>query len=133
MPHALAVIADLRQRTVSPGEIIFLEGAPAKEAYVILKGEVQVAVHDAKDNVVVINRMKAGEMFGEIGLLLPSAVRTATTMSEEGCELVIIDKSVFEKHLANADNLLRFIIEHLCRRLIAMTERARDQSPPKAG
>ncbi|MBL8630355.1 MAG: cyclic nucleotide-binding domain-containing protein [Rhodospirillaceae bacterium] len=123
-------VETLKQREVSAGEIIFLEGQPANEAYVILRGEVQVLVRGSNGDEVVINRMKAGEMFGEIALLTPNTIRTATTSSAEGCTLVVIDKSVFDKHVANADGLLRFIIDHLCRRIAALTERARDA--PKA-
>lgn len=121
---------DLKQRHVEPGEIIFLEGQPGTEAYVILRGEVQVAVHDASGELVVINRMPAGQMFGEIALLTTNAIRTATTMSTEGCVLLVIDKAIFEKHLSNADGLLRFIIDHLCRRVITLTDRAREMTTP---
>ena len=51
------------RRSVPAGEVIFLEGQPADCAYVILKGEVQVTVDDAKGNIVVINRMHGGELF----------------------------------------------------------------------
>jgi ATP-binding cassette subfamily B protein len=117
------------QRRVEAGEVIFLEGQPANEAYVILRGEVQVTVNGANGQEVPINRMKAGEMFGEVALLTPNSVRTATTSSVDGCELLVIDKSIFDKHLDTADGLLRFIIDHLCRRIIALTERAREYVP----
>ncbi len=117
------------QRQIAPGEVIFLEGHPAREAYVILRGEVQVTVNGADGSEFVINRMKAGEMFGEVALLSPNSTRTATTSSAEGCSLLVIDKSIFDKHLNTADGLLRFIIDHLCRRIIALTDRAREYSP----
>ncbi|MBL8644974.1 MAG: cyclic nucleotide-binding domain-containing protein [Rhodospirillaceae bacterium] len=117
------------QRQVQPGEVIFLEGHPASEAYVILRGEVQVTVHGVKGEEIVINRMKAGEMFGEVALLTPDSMRTATTSSAEGCTLLVIQRGVFDKHLGAADALLRFIIDHLCRRIIRLTERARDYAP----
>ncbi len=122
-------IEAFNQRRIEPGEVIFLEGHPAHEAYVILRGEVQVTVNGANGAEIAINRMKAGEMFGEVALLTPNSVRTATTSSVDGCELLVIDKSIFDKHLDTADGLLRFIIDHLCRRIIKLTERARDYAP----
>src|SRR4051812_10440311 len=83
------------RRSVPAGEVIFLEGQPADCAYIVLQGEVQIAVADAKGNIVVINRMHAGELFGELALLQDDGKRTATTMSKDGCELLTIDKSVF--------------------------------------
>jgi ATP-binding cassette subfamily B protein len=119
-------------RKVEPGEIIFLEGQPGDAAYVIRSGEVQVASQDMNGNFVIINRMKAGEMFGEIALLSDERVRTATVISEKGCELFVIDKSVFEEYLKNADSTLRYFISHLCKHIIGLTHRIRDLSSPDA-
>ncbi|MBX7200435.1 MAG: cyclic nucleotide-binding domain-containing protein [Rhodospirillaceae bacterium] len=113
------------RRTVAPGEVIFLEGQPADNAYVILKGEVQVTVDDAHGNTVVINRMPAGELFGEIALVEGTGLRTATAVSKEGCELLEIEKGVFAKRLAGADPLLRFVIAHLAKRVVMWTDRVR--------
>jgi len=128
---AVSLTEAFRIRRVEPGEIIFLEGQPGAEAYVILNGEVQVAVHDTGGNFRVINRMPPGEMFGELAVLRADALRTATTLSNDGCNLLVIDKSIFDKHLAGADPLLRFIIDHLCRRIITLTDRARDPAQPE--
>lgn len=113
------------RRSVPAGEVIFLEGQPADCAYVILKGEVQVTVDDAKGNIVVIARMHGGELFGELALLQKDGKRTATTMSKDGCELLVIDKAVFTKRLADADPLLRFVLEHLNGRIMMWTDRVR--------
>lgn len=109
------------RRTIAPGEVIFLEGQQADVAYVILKGEAQVIAHGSAGEQLVINRMAAGEMFGEIAILRPHGTRTATTISEGGCELVQIERSFFDHSLAKADPLLRFVIGHLCQRLTALT------------
>lgn len=113
------------RRTVAAGEIIFLEGQPADYAYIILQGEVQVTVADAHGNTVVINRMPAGELFGELALLDGAGLRTATAMSKDGCELLEIEKAVFAKRLAGADPLLRFVISHLAKRVVMWTDRVR--------
>ena len=113
------------RRAVPAGEVIFLEGQPADCAYVILKGEVQVTVDDAKGNIVVINHMHGGELFGELALLQNDGKRTATTMSKDGCELLVIDKDIFDKRLGEADPLLRFVLEHLSRRVLMWTDRVR--------
>jgi len=113
------------RRNVAPGEVIFLEGQPGDCAYIVLKGEVQVAVNDAKGNLVVLKHMLVGEMFGELAILKENCLRTATAMSKEGGELLIIDKSVFTRRLSEADPFLRFVIEHLCQRVLLWTDRVR--------
>jgi CRP/FNR family transcriptional regulator len=129
VPHSPSPVEAFEQRQIQAGQVIFLEGQPATEAYVILRGEVQVTVNGADGTEIIINRMRAGEMFGEVALLTANSVRTATTSSAEGCDLLVINKSVFDKHLSNVDGLLRFIIDHLCRRIIKLTERAREYAP----
>jgi CRP-like cAMP-binding protein len=123
-----ALVGSELYRKVGPGEIIFLEGQPGDAAYVIRSGEVQVASQDAQGNFVVINRMTAGEMFGEIALLSDECVRTATVISENGCELFVIGKSVFDEYLKGADSTLRYFIGHLCRRIVILTGRVRELS-----
>lgn len=113
-------IESFRRRTVAPGEIIFLEGQHADLAYVILKGEVQVGAQ-GEGRMRVVNRMKAGEIFGEIALLRPDGRRTATTLSREGCELIEMDRKFFDDSMAKADPLLRYAIGLLCDRLVALT------------
>jgi CRP-like cAMP-binding protein len=114
-------VESFKRRTVTPGEVVFLEGQPADQAYVILKGEVQVAAFGNDNSLVVLNRMGPGQIFGEIALLRPNGKRSATIVSEGGCELIEIERGFFDESLAKADPLLRYVVEHLCERLTALT------------
>ena len=113
------------RRRVAPGEVIFLEGQQGDKAYVILTGEVQITIDEADGKQLVINRIHAGEIFGEIALLQEDCKRTATAVSKDGCELLSIDKAVFETRLKDVDPLLRFVIDHLCRIVLTWTDRVR--------
>ena len=113
------------RRRVAPGEVIFLEGQQGDRAYVILTGEVHITIEEADGKQLVINRIHAGEIFGEIALLQEDCKRTATAVSKDGCELLSIDKAVFETRLKDVDPLLRFVIDHLCRIVLTWTDRVR--------
>lgn len=115
-----------RQRTVGAGEIIFLKDQSADAAYVILKGDVEAGSQSRDGKFIVLSRMKAGEMFGEIALLSEDGKRTASTMSEGGCELLVVPREMFDNRLQKADPLLHYIIGHLCRRLITLSGRVID-------
>ena len=110
------------RRIVPAGEIVFFEGQPGDTAYVILRGEVEVAAQGDSETRVV-NRMKAGEIFGEIALLHPNGKRTATVVSRGGCELLVVDRHFFDEAMDKADPLLRYIIDLLCDRLVTLTGR----------
>lgn len=117
-------------RTIAPGDFIFLEGQPGDAAYIILKGQVQVVTQRADGEFVTLNTMGAGEMFGEVAMLTEEATRTATTMSNDGCELLVIDRLAFEAHLLKVDTMTQYIMSQFCRRLISLSARLRDLAPP---
>lgn len=108
--------ADLlsHRRVVEPGEVIFLEGQEANAVYVILKGEVEITLTDSSGKQVVINRMCAGETFGELEMLGNDRRCTATVLSQGGCELIEIGKGAIDKRLAASDPFLRYMTAHLC-------------------
>jgi len=115
---------NVSMRTVEAGDVIFLEGQPADKAYVILKGHAEVAVVDpVTRELVPINIMKPGELFGEIALLSEGKKRTATVVAADKCDLLEIDRGVFDSRVAKADPLLRFVLEHLTRRLAQLTDK----------
>ena len=105
---------NLINRVVAPEEVIFLEGQEAGAVYVILSGEVQITLTDSSGKQVVINRMQAGETFGELEALGNDRRCTATVLSHGGCELIEISKAVVDRRLAAADPFLRYMMAHLC-------------------
>jgi CRP-like cAMP-binding protein len=119
-------------RTIAPGDVIFLEGQPGDCAYIILKGEVQVATQTDKGEFLTLTTMTAGEMFGEIALLTDEAVRTATTISNEGCELLVVDRLAFEAHLLKVDLMARYILSQFCRRVVRLTDQVRHADSPSS-
>jgi CRP-like cAMP-binding protein len=67
--------------------------------------------------------MNPGELFGEIALISTDNKRTATVMAKDRCDLLEIDREVFDGRMAKADPLLRFVMEHLTRRLAQLTDK----------
>ena len=110
-------------RIVAPGEMIFFEGQLADCAYVVLKGEVQIVAGHGGVAPKLINRVPAGEMFGEIALLRDGH-RTAAALSTDGCELLILEKSLFLEKVAKTDPLIHYVLDHLCQLIVIWTERA---------
>jgi CRP/FNR family cyclic AMP-dependent transcriptional regulator len=112
-----------KRRVVAPGEMIFFEHDRADCAYVVLKGEVQIVAGTGGRAPTLINRIPPGEMFGELALLQDD-LRTASAMSKDGCELLILDKALFVEKLTGADPFLRYVVDHLCNLILIWTDRA---------
>lgn len=119
--------ADLlaRRRTVAPGDVVFLEGHEPDALYVVLKGEVQIVLTDSQGKQVIINRLKAGEIMGEVELLGPHKKCTATALSHDGCELLALDRAKVEARVAAADPFVRFMMGHLCDIIKGWTDAAK--------
>lgn len=115
--------------TIEAGDIIFLEGQPADRAYIILKGHAEVVIQGPSGDLVPINRMIPGELFGEIALLTDQKTRTATVMAADRCELLEIDRAIFDTRLAKTDPLIRYILSHITQRLLKLTEKVVKESP----
>ena len=71
-----ALAEHLKQETFAAGSVVLEEGAPADRVFLIEEGEVEVSIR-TDDGRVPVSRLSDGEMFGEIGLLLPGHRRTA--------------------------------------------------------
>ena len=67
------------------GKELIREGARGREFFVLLDGAVEVTQDGHR-----INQLGAGDFFGEIALVLPSSVRTATVTASTAVEALVI-------------------------------------------
>jgi CRP/FNR family transcriptional regulator, cyclic AMP receptor protein len=102
-------------RSFSQGEILFREGDPATDAYLLHGGRVRLL-----KRVRMVERslsvLKAGDLFGE-GALLDGAVRTSTAVAlSEGIALVL-DRVALRTIVERFPSLSERILSQLVRRL----------------
>jgi len=96
---------------VPAGKELVAEGAPGREFFVVLSGEVSVSVGGREVAV-----LKEGEWFGELAIIDP-APRDATVTTLSPCELLVIDARRFAPLLEEVPALGRKIMVGLARRL----------------
>jgi ATP-binding cassette subfamily B protein len=93
------------------GMPIVREGEPADALYVVLSGRARVVKNAARDGTtngeLSLGVLKAGDTFGEIGLLEQS-VRTLTVRASGDVETLRLDRSVFDVLLAQRPELRRY-------------------------
>jgi glucose-6-phosphate 1-dehydrogenase len=88
------VIMALRSKQVDAGEKIICKGEIGRELYLVARGEVEVL----NDGGSVINRLRDGDIFGEIGVLM-STPRTADVRANGPCDLFVLEKADFSRIL----------------------------------
>ena len=76
LPARQALASHLAEQTYPAFALVLDEGEPADRLFLIEEGEVEVSIKTPEGRAPV-SRLGEGEMFGEIGLLLPSRRRTA--------------------------------------------------------
>ena len=112
----------LRRRTFAPGEKIFAQGDAAIEAYAVLKGSVQIRTVNVKGQDVVLTTLTPGTFFGEMALML-HAPRTATAVTREGCELLLLPRQLLDSKIAATSPFLKLWIEMLAARVVSASSR----------
>jgi Kef-type K+ transport system membrane component KefB len=98
--EADAVAGDLVVAHVEPGEVIVREGDPADRFYIIVEGELDVT-QMIDDERRLLNRLGAGQFFGEIALLERSP-RTATVTARTEATLLSMDEVQFRDLMARS-------------------------------
>jgi CRP-like cAMP-binding protein len=96
LPHSLLgeMAQSLEEARFRPGDVIVREGDPANRFYIIESGQVE-ATQSAADGDVHVRTMRAGEYFGEVGLLATST-RTATVRTVSEVRVLSLDRARFQ-------------------------------------
>ena len=91
----LGQVADaLDEARFRRGDVIVREGDPADRFYIIESGQVEVTQSSSDGDVHVLS-MKAGEYFGEVGMLA-TRTRTATVRTVSEVRVLSLDRGEFE-------------------------------------
>jgi CRP-like cAMP-binding protein len=93
------------------GAVIFGEGQEGHLMYVVMKGEVQISLHDR-----VLAIVPPGEIVGEMALI-NSEIRSATVTANTDCLLAPIDQSSFDSMLRHVPEFALHIMNVLADRL----------------
>lgn len=97
--------AETATRSVPAGAVVFREGDVTDHFYVVLAGE--LSVHSSGENAgpeVEVNRLRAGDWFGEIGLLHQRS-RTATVRASSDSTLLSVPGGAFLEAVSGSDVL----------------------------
>ncbi len=109
------------QRRLAPGEIIFDEGEPGDQLYVIQSGEVEL-VRETPQGQRVVARLGAGDFFGELGLLA-GGHRTSRAVAVNTTRVIALDRATLESMCMDQPPIAIRLIRVLVSRLIEAERR----------
>jgi ABC-type lipoprotein export system ATPase subunit len=107
------VARQLQRETHEPGANIVTQGEMADRFYIITKGEVEIFLTHPDGQEIVVDRLKTGQYFGEIGLLT-GGTRTATVRAapETEVEVATLNRESFA-NLLNEDESTREAVDRM--------------------
>jgi CRP/FNR family cyclic AMP-dependent transcriptional regulator len=108
-------------RNLSRGTVIFREGDPGHEMFIIQKGKVQVK-KKVGNGEKVLAELSEGEFFGEMALLL-GMDRSATVEVIEDSKVLVINPETFESLLKNRPEIALRMLKKMALRLRALDEK----------
>jgi len=98
------------------GEVIFREGEASDAVYIIESGSVAVTKAERDEKSVVLARLEAPEMIGELGVLCDSP-RNATARAMEDCWLEVIPQGDFKSWITKDPEAALRVMKTLAGRL----------------
>ena len=91
------VLTIARRRTFSRGEVVFHHGDPAETLHLIVKGRFAVRITTPLGDTALLAVHGPGEAFGELALVSPGAVRSATVSALEAGETLSVYRDDFAR------------------------------------
>lgn len=101
--------------TFSAGNELFHQGDPGDTAYIIMDGEVDIAI-DSPAGEIVVARMGQNELIGEIAILI-DVPRTATVRASSQVTTLAISKDLFFRLVTEFPDMAVEIMRELAHRL----------------
>ena len=117
-PSKKTAKGQLRQRILQVGDIIFNEGDPGDEAFMIISGEVEISIKSG-ERVVILASVGRGQIIGEMALI-DDQPRMASATATKETTLSVIPQEAFKKRLnwlAEEDRMISHLLEMFVTRL----------------
>jgi len=111
-----------RHRHLPKGSVVFFQSDPGEAFYLVLSGSVVIMLNSQDGRELVINEARSGDTFGELSLITGEP-RSASAITREKCELVMIPAQAFQKVLNSQPKMVRYLLDNIARQLSASGER----------
>jgi CRP-like cAMP-binding protein len=83
------LIRTCRFQQIKKGEILFFQSDASEQAYIVQSGIISIMLNSPDGRDMVINEMRTGDMFGELGILTKQPRSTSATARIDSVILVI--------------------------------------------
>lgn len=104
------------RRSITRGTTVIAAGDPTDSLYILVSGRMKVMMSDDEGREVILSILGPNEYFGEMGLLDDSP-RSASVVSLESCEVLVLPKREFKTVLHDNTEMATALLRGLVKRL----------------
>ena len=122
-PVRRQVLAVAAWRRFDRGVVLFHEGEAGGTLYVLMRGQVAVRVTTPDGDTATLNGIGPGAAFGELSLLDPATMRTATVQAIEPVQTLVLQRADFERLRRSHPSVDRLLVEYLAAQVRRLSER----------
>lgn len=106
--------------SIPSGLVLFREGEPGKEMYILMQGTAEISVGGD-----VVEVATPGALLGEMALV-DSSARSATVITRSDCKFVAVDGKQFDLLVRESPEFARHVMTVMATRLRTMNERLKE-------
>jgi ABC-type lipoprotein export system ATPase subunit/CRP-like cAMP-binding protein len=115
-------LAEVQRRvtptTFRPGEVIIRQGETGEHFFILIEGQAEVFVEHPDGHDMLVDRLRAGQYFGEMALLGQRARRATVRVSEEApAAVVALDAATFNQLIEESPAL-----RHELQRIVSLRQ-----------
>ena len=118
------ILGRIHSRSFQKKTQIVTEGEVSHSLYFLLEGKVKVYLDDETGKEIIVNIHKAGDFFGELGLI-KSIPRTASVLTLDDCRMGVMQEVDFRRTIDKYPQFSLNLLRNLTDRLIEATETIR--------
>jgi len=122
-PWVRETLAGARRRRFARREILFHEGDPAASVHLIARGRVAIKVTTPLGEVATVDLLVQGQVLGEMALLSPDGLRSATALALEATDTMMIDAARFTALRQDHPAMAEVLVQLLAARVRQLNER----------
>lgn len=111
-----------RFKHVEKGDVLFFLSDSSESAYVVRYGDISIVLNSPDGREIVINEMRKGDLFGELGILTKKS-RSTSAVARSDSELLVIPQREFLRIMDDEPQLTRRMLELTATRLQVSSER----------
>lgn len=117
------LLSGARRRRFARREVLFHAGDPAASVHLVAKGRIAIRVTTPLGDVATLSIVVAGDVLGEMALLAPGGVRSATAIALQPTETLMIDASTFADLRRSEPGLTDALVTLLADRVRQLNDR----------